>query len=61
MKLKNGKMTAIQSKINELNARIDQFKTCGHFSEETIGKVTAPLLKELEEITKDINVETTGL
>lgn len=54
-------MNATKSKINELNARIDQFKTCGRFSEETVEKVTAPLLKELEELAKEINVETTAL
>lgn len=49
-------MNAIKSKINELNARIDQFENCGHFTEKEIEILSAPLLKELEKLAKEIEV-----
>ncbi len=49
-------MNATRSKINELNARIDQFKNCGHFTEKEIEILSAPVLKELEELAKEIEV-----
>lgn len=54
-------MTIIQSKINQLNARIDQYRNSGLFSEEQAEELIKPLQKELDELINEINVTTTEL
>ncbi|WP_372744314.1 hypothetical protein [Lutibacter sp.] len=52
-------MTAIQSKINQLNARINQFQNSeGLFSAEEIESLIAPLKLELAQLAKEIEVES---
>ena len=54
-------MTAIQSKINQLNANINQYKNSGLFTEEEAEKLCKPLYKELEVLAKEMNVNITEL
>ena len=54
-------MTTIQSKINKLNARIDQYKNSDLFTDEEADILCKPLIQELEDLSKEINVNTTEL
>ena len=54
-------MTEIKSKINQLKARIDQYRNSGLFSDEKAAELIKPLQKELDGLLNEINVTTTEL
>jgi len=43
-------MTTTQSKINQLKARIEQYRSSGLFSEEKAEELIIPLQKELDQL-----------
>jgi hypothetical protein len=49
-------MTIIESKINLLNAQIDQLENSGLFSEEETIRLSAPLKGKLQQLAREIEV-----
>ena len=45
------------SKLNFLKAQRDNYRQCGHFSEEEIATLQAPLLPEIEKLERELQTE----